>query len=108
MGIKQYLDMKAKERRYLRAVRAEAEAYLDVSEAADNILKLSDGDWCFDDYPVITSKCTHFREDCACAKTHCPLHHFNNELIYALRAREAAHINMNLAQTAVLAAKVRG
>ncbi len=108
MSVKKYLDMKLKERKYLHAVCAEAKAYLNVLEAVDNILELSDGNWCFDDYPVITSNCKHFSEYCACAKTHCPLQPFNEEFIKALRAREVAHRNVSLAQTAVLAAKVRG
>ena len=105
MKMKRYLKIKSKERKYLKAVHTEAKAYLNVLESADNILKF--GNWCFDSYPVMTNKCQLFREDCKCAKTHCPLNPFNDEFIDALRAREVAHRNVNRAQTAVLAAKVR-
>lgn len=116
MVIKQYLNMKAKERKYLHAVRAEAKAYLNVLEAADLILGFN-GDGmcmsCFDSYPIVkepiaTKRCERFEENTECKSTTCPLKIFNKFYIDACSAREDARIQKYKVQTEVLAAKVRG
>lgn len=109
--IKQYLNMKVKEHKYLHAVRAEAKAYLNVLEAADNILEFSHS--CFESYPIVTEpvetkKCMRFKEDVECDSPICPLKIFNKFYIDARSAREDARIQKYKAQTAVLSAKVRG
>ena len=109
-AVKQYLDMKSKEHKYLHAVRAEAKAYLNVLEAADNILEFSHS--CFESYPIVTEpvetkKCVRFKEDVECDSTTCPLKIFNKFYIDACNTRENARIQKYKAQTAVLAAKIR-
>lgn len=107
MSIKQILQDKQKEFRYLMALRANGKAYMKYLEAVNEIQSFGDNA-CFGEFPNIATKCDFFTENAdTCNQKTCPLYGLYKLYIKAFEQYEDSRRALQHAQTAMLCAKTK-
>ena len=109
MSIKQNVQEKLKEFKYLYALHDKGKAYIKLLEAVNELQSFSSicGPWCFKGYPDMTPLCRHFQQDYKCEHRTCPLYNQNNRYIDAVKELELARLRLTEAETAMFCEKVK-